>query len=127
MSQHKFASNVVEKLLQLSDSETRTMILNEITGMRQHLYFCTSSKKSTNTDSETRTMIFNEITGMRQYSYFCTSSKKSTNTDSETRTMILNEITGMSQYSYFCTSKQVCCTSKKKYKCSLCLKLMLLR
>jgi hypothetical protein len=32
MSQHKFASNVVEKLLQLSDSETRTMMLNEITG-----------------------------------------------------------------------------------------------
>ena len=58
MSQHKFASNVVEKLLQLSDSETRTMMLNEITGMRQYLYFCTSkqvfftSKKSTNTRSE---------------------------------------------------------------------------
>jgi len=32
MSQHKFASNVVEKLLQLSDSDTRNMMLNEITG-----------------------------------------------------------------------------------------------
>jgi len=32
MSQHKFASNVVEKLLQFSDAETRARILDEVTG-----------------------------------------------------------------------------------------------
>ena len=71
MSQHKFASNVVEKLLQLSDSETRTMMLNEITGMRQYLYFCTSkqvfftSKKVQILALRLRTMMLKEITGIR--------------------------------------------------------------
>jgi len=51
MSQHKFASNVVEKLLQLSDSDTRNMMLNEITGSHMgspavRLFVCVSVRVS---------------------------------------------------------------------------------